>query len=171
MHTVFFDLIQNALDDFREMWNHHIIRGPRTQRGFGGGIPVELFCDEVESTSLNSRDDERFYPDPSSYGVAEPHKGDTAELDFSEVKLIDPLYGWPSLQHLRNAFFKHFPFSSLDGIDDYLIFKLVSHELLLYADHAEFGGNWQSFMTQKSPYSQSRMWALRSRLAAVALQL
>ena len=72
---------------------------------------------------------------------------------------------------LRSEFFHRYPFSSRDGIDDYLCFKLVALELLLYAEHTEGGGTWRTFVSEGSPYSESNMWALRQRLAEVAEQL
>ena len=35
------------MEDFKDMWNCHTIRGPRTEGGRGGGVPSELFQDEV----------------------------------------------------------------------------------------------------------------------------
>ena len=53
LHAVYRDLIQAAADTFREMWNHRRIRGPKTVRGRGGGIPSELFQDPSGSQSID----------------------------------------------------------------------------------------------------------------------
>ena len=170
LHVVFMDVIQHALDEFRGMWNHHLIRGARTEHGHGGGVPVDLFRDPVSSESLRNRDDEIFHADPSEYGVDEPHRLDTTELDVDEAKLIDPLEHSAQLQEVRSAFFAAYPLHQLhSSIDDYIIVKLVSLELTRFSEHKASGGDWRSFADEVSPYSESRMWALRERLAAVAL--
>lgn len=136
LHAVYLDLIQIAADTFREMWNNRRIRGKRTVRGRGGGIPAELFVDPVGSDSVRDADDERFHANPSLYGVDDEFKGDTPELDIDCVRLVDPLHEFAFAQQVRAAYFERWPMdrSSLDGIADYRRFKRVSFALLaLYA--------------------------------------
>ena len=167
LHAVFISVIQSALDDFRDMWNNHMIRGVRTECGHGGGRPSELFLDPIGSASLLQRDDDFFYADPSEYGVDEPYKVDTAELDIIEAPLQDPLASWPSLQTLRTAYFIAHPFHAVDPADDYLTFKLISLELTLYCEHVSGGGNWDTFSSARSPFFESQLWDLRCKLAAL----
>lgn len=171
LHAVYFDIIQAALDDFRDMWNHHVIRGKRTEDGHGGGMPIDLFHDPVGSASLRDRDDEQFNADPSEYGVDDPHKADTAELEEISAKLEDPLARWPSLQQLRCAFFDAYPLASYsNGVEAYLCFKVVSLELLLFQEHTNSGGDWRTFVVEETPYHESAALDIRRRLAELAMQ-
>ena len=170
LHTVFMSLIQRALDDFREMWNNHLIRGERTEMGHGGGIPVELFTDPVMSASVRNADDATYEQDPNGYGVDEPFKGDTTELDKVQAHVEDPLIGWPTMQRVRTMFFVQFPFSSSDGIDDYVTFKLVTLELLEWLNHYAAGGDWPSFVATVSPWPSSDALIIRSRIEHIAQQ-
>lgn len=169
LHAVFLAILQLALDDFRDMWNYHLIRGARTQQGHGGGVPADLFFrDPIRSASVCQADDDQYYAEPGSFGVDEPFKGDTGELEATEANVVDPLMGWPSLVRLRERFFAVYPFCSSDGVDDYLTFKLVSLELLEWLTHLEGGGSWASFVALASPWSQSDDLNLRMRLAHIA---
>ena len=168
LHAVYLSLVQAALDDFREMWNNHLIRGERTQRGHGGGVPSALWWDPIGSASV-ANDDPQYYANPEDYGVEDPGgKGDTEELTAQSLPVIDPLDGWPSLQGLRDAFFQRYPFHSRNGVDDYLTFKLVCCELLEWAEHRAGGGDWSSFVQEESPWVESGSLNIRARLAAVA---
>ena len=55
-HSVFLPIVQLWLDNFRQMWNEHPIRGERTVDGHGGGIPSELFNDQILSETVLNDD-------------------------------------------------------------------------------------------------------------------
>ena len=82
LHAVFVPQVRHACDEFREMWNHHRIRGERTVRGRGGGIPAELFTDPVLSRAV--LDDNMFSTQGEhEYGVDEPFRSDYDDADIS----------------------------------------------------------------------------------------
>ena len=147
LHAVFLSRIQAACDRFRRMWNNHRIRGPRTVRGHGGGVPAELWCDPVEVRVLRDNlqhtpvdDDGVIRSTTCSYGVAEPFKGDSVELTEKEASLQDPISGsGPAsllLRALRTAYFEEVTFEcDKEGITEYLEYRRVCDELLsLFAE-------------------------------------
>ena len=118
-----------ATDRFRRMWNGHRIRGQRTIRGHGGGIPDELWLDPVEDCV--ARDDELYgaqqgligadgvADDTCTYAVAEPFKGDTVELTEQALPTTDPIEGSDRVAELlravRAAYFEAISFEEANG--------------------------------------------------------
>ena len=177
LHAVYLPLIQRALDDFREMWNHHRIRGGRTIQGYGGGVPAQLFNDPVGSAAVRQRmesDDTQFASEGDQfYGVDEPFAPDKHELESVQARTQDPLRGWPSLQYLRTQYFVQHPFESTDGVRDYIEYLLLCEELLAWVVHQDSGrGGWQTFAAA-APVGQMKdvRAGIRRRLALLAQQL
>ena len=182
LHAVFLSRIQAACDRFRRMWNSHRIRGPRTVRGHGGGVPAELWYDPVEARVL--RDDLQHTPvdddgvirsDSCSYGVAEPFKGDSVELTEREAPLEDPISGeGPAsqlLRALRGAYFEQVTFEwDKEGITEYLEYKRVCDELLaLFAEGWVADGvvDWDGYAQGSSDPTSVR---IRAKLAELGKQ-
>jgi len=181
LHVVYLPMVQCACDDFVDMWNSHRIRGQLTHHGFGGGIPDRLWCDDVASETAMLDDHTYFSQGAESYGVDEPHTGDTEDLPFAERLALDPLALWPQLQLLRCEFLHSIGGGSqLDdsivgghGITEYLAYRHTSHELRVAA--LEHPGtpvvDWAAFCSEPSLCEYSNRHQLRRWLASAALEL
>jgi hypothetical protein len=152
LQAVFLRRIQAATDRFRRMWNSHKIRGKRTVRGHGGGIPDELWLDAMEERVLC--DDEAYGrhqglisaagvdDETCTYAVAEPFKGDTVELTHESLATEDPIGGSDALagllRSMRTAYFETVSFEwDREGIAEYREYWSVCRELI-----AVRGGGW-----------------------------
>ena len=181
LQAVFMPQVEAACEDFREMWNHHRIRGRRTEAGHGGGIPSELFLDPVLSeTVLN--DDAAYAADPDSYGVDEPIRADDDEhglgddhVTFDSKHVIDPLAAHPHLQAVRRLYFEHEPLAhETDGLADYIRYRYVCLELLSAAiDYASTDGqvDWAAYAGRPSVHAPVNAADLRKTLACLAVHL
>ena len=73
--------------------------------------------------------------DSCTYGISEPFKGDSIELTKQELPARDPLEGsdpiFQLLQAMRASYFEVVSFEwDKTGIDEYIEYKRVCHELL-----------------------------------------
>lgn len=182
LQAVFLPRIQDATARFRRMWNAHRIRGRRTVRGHGGGIPDELWLDPVEDRV--QCDDEQYSTEGGAvdadgvdrddegctYAVAEPFKGDTEELTKQKLETRDPLEGDTPLfalfRALRTAYFEAVSFAwDKDGVEEYREYWCVCRELLQLALHVDEGGvvDWDGWVGAAEAGSVSEM--VRRKLA------
>lgn len=177
LQAVFVLQVQEACDDFRQMWNNHHIRGRRTESGHGGGIPAELFLDPIRSEAVN--DDDAFNAQgPEVYGVDEPIRGDDTEeeLSFMTKHVCDPLdvEGLSLLLAIRSAYFEREPLDAAsDGVNDYLRYRFVCSELLEALTFLKDDGelDWLNFGASHSDFDEVNDLDLRNTLAWLAMLL
>ena len=158
LHVIFMPVVQEALDNFREMWNNHVIRGPRTVAGRGGGIPADLFCDAVYSSAVQEADARLYQPgrlgpdargrntidETSRFGAEDPLSIDAVDMMEKSLPLGDPLGFSPLLQRVRDAYVAtvHLTNETVVGpqsstwekfeprVQSYIRYKTVNSELL-----------------------------------------
>ena len=180
LHAVFFDMVQDACDCFRRIWNGHRIRGKRTVNGHGGGVPNELFMDPMEEGATR---DSEWARDPNNYGAADPHRGirrgeqeEEERASWVSKNTRDPLAGWEELSELRAAYFRRLPLDpKSDGVADFLRFRDVCTQLLCAVMHFGAGAaangaideiDWVAFMHADGLSTHTQQ--LRSQLAWLA---
>ena len=175
LQAIFVSQVQEACDDFCQMWNDHHIRGRRTEAGHGGAVPSELLLDPVHSEAVLD-DDAYNQQGDDTYGVDEPIRGDDdpEELSFTSKHVIDPLDGFELLQAVRSAYFQQEPLDTAsDGVNDYIRYRFVCSELLeactFVGDNNEI--DWLSFSQSRSNHDEANELHLRHKLAWLAVNL
>lgn len=128
LHQVFLPRIQADVDKFAAMWDAHTIRGPRTVDGKGGGVPNELWQDDIPD--YLKRDQENYEQESADYGIEwAVEKAPRKRLKRKKSIAKDPLKG--SQIEMRTEALKFVRADDkFKGVDVYMFFVKITEQLL-----------------------------------------